>query len=232
MSAVFFRFIEITMCSHHDISQDGFNEPLPRPDGARAIMEYSPETLSIIVPSEMFDKSPGEKRFIVAGMVSFCIFVCGFVGWMTYSAIYGCRIYWESFDFWPALGCTVLTFVICFAMLYMLLLPLYVVCSQLARWQLVLSKNEIRFEYRAWFNKQTFVVPCSTELVASPGDNKYINRQQLALRYWLVYNRAFEVHHKSIRINTEPLIVFPCANESECVWLLQILNEFIRRCHP
>ena len=220
------------MCSHHVIPQDGISEPLPRPDDARAIVECSPEMLSIIVPSEMSGKSPGEKRFIVIGMVSFCIFVCGYVGWMTYGVIYGCRIYWESFDFWPALGCTVLTFLICFAMLYMLLLPLYVVYSLLARWQLVLSKTEIQFEYRTWLHKQAFVVPCSTELVAVPDGRRYFNRQQLTLRYWLVYNRAFEELDKSIRINTEPLIVFPCANESERDRLLQMINEFIQRNHP
>jgi len=218
-------------CDNQDIPQNGVNEPFPRPVDARAVIEHAPETLTIIVPSEMSGKSHGLQRFIVAYVVFFCLLICGYGGWMTFACINHCRLYWEVFDFWPALGCTMLLFGIFIVFtLTMLMLPLMTVCSQLAHRRLVLSKTEIQFEFRAWFQRQVITAPNSSELVAKLADHKLINRQQLTLRYWLVHNPALRQRH--IRINTEPPIVLPFANESECDWLLQVLNEFFQRSQP
>ena len=218
-------------CDKQDIPQNGINEPFSRPVDARAVVEYASETLTIIVPSEISGKSPGLQRFIVAYVVFFGLFICGYGGWMTYACLYGCRIFWKAFDFWQALGCTMLLFgIIIVFTLTMVMMPLMTMCSQLAHSRLVLSKTEIHFEFRAWFQKQVITVPNSSELVATLADRKLINRQQLTLRYWLVHNPALGQRH--IRINTEPPIVLPFANENELCWLLLVLNEFFRRNQP
>ncbi|MCL2119616.1 MAG: hypothetical protein FWH27_14465 [Planctomycetaceae bacterium] len=205
-----------------------FNETVPRPVDAFATIERTPDTLTITVPSEMSSKSPGLRWFFVAIQLFYCLFVCGFVGWGLSCAMYGCRIFWNTFTFWPALGSTVLTFGVILALLCQLLLPLYAMCSQFAHWRLVLGKTEIWFEHRALFQGQKIVIPRPEGLAVEVGHRKLLSRQQLSLRYWLVYNPAMGMSH--IRLNTEPLIVFPCVNQNERDWLLLVLNDFLQKC--